>query len=406
MAISTIEMAIEEIKKGNMIIVVDDEDRENEGDLVMAAEHVSPEKVNFMISHGKGLLCAPMAKKRMKELDIPQMVEHNTDPNGTAFGVSVDSVDADTGISAYERCRTIKTLSDPDSCPGDLRRPGHIFPLQARDGGVLERPGHTEASVDLARLAGLQPMGAICEIINDDGTMARMPHLEEFASRHSLVIVTIKDLIAYRRIMEPLAQREAEFDSPTEYGHFKGISYMDAVSGESHVALVKGEVRGSYDVLVRVHSECLTGDALGSLRCDCGQQLKAAMKMIGGSKCGILIYLRQEGRGIGLNHKLKAYQLQDGGQDTYEANISLGFPPDMREYHMAASILRDLGVKGIKLLTNNPEKLDGLMAHGIEYVERLPLETEVGKDNYHYLLTKKDRFGHMLRLEKMMGCER
>jgi len=405
MTISTIEKAIDEIKRGKMIIVVDDEDRENEGDLVMAADHVNPESVNFMITHGKGLLCVPMESKRMEELDIPQMVSNNTDPNGTAFGVSVDAVETGTGISAHERCKTIKTLCHPNSCPSDLRRPGHIFPLRARKGGVLARPGHTEASVDLARMAGLQPMGVICEIINEDGTMARMEHLEKFSSEHSLIIVTIKELIAYRRKRERLAHRDAEFDSPTKYGHFKGICFRDVVTGESHIALVKGEVEGCYGVLVRIHSECLTGDALGSLRCDCGEQLREAMKMLGESDKGVLVYLRQEGRGIGLHNKLKAYQLQDGGQDTYEANISLGFPPDLREYYIAASILRDLGVKSVKLLTNNPDKLSGLSTHGIEYVERVPLETGIGKDNYLYLVTKKEKFGHMLGIERSIGVK-
>ncbi len=395
MAVDTIGQAISDLREGKMIIVVDDEDRENEGDLVMAAEFVTPEAINFMITHGRGLVCAPMKKARMEALGIPLMVTNNTDPHGTAFGVSIDISGASTGISAHERSETIKALSTPCSTSESFRRPGHVFPLQAKEGGVLVRQGHTEASVDLATLAGLAPMGAICEIVQEDGTMARMPQLEKFAAKHGLRIVTIADLVRYRRTTERITVQGATFDAPTKYGHFTGMSFVDSVSGESHVALVRGDVTGG-DILVRVHSECLTGDALGSLRCDCGDQLRKSMAMIGCSDAGVLIYLRQEGRGIGLHNKLCAYELQDEGQDTYEANVSLGFPPDMREYYIAADILRSLGVTGVRLITNNPDKINGLVSHGMPVVERVPLEITASKDNCSYLVTKKERFGHLL----------
>jgi len=404
MNISTIEQALEDIKNGRMVIVVDDEDRENEGDLVMAASHVTPESMNFMVTHARGLVCVPMQSQRASELDIPQMVNKNTDPNATAFGVSVDFYLATTGISAHERCMTVRAIADPATCAGHLRRPGHIFPLEARDGGVLVRRGHTEASVDLARLAGLYPAAVICEILNEDGTMARMPQLKEFGTRHGLRIITIKDLVHYRRKMEKTVVCGADFHSPTKYGVFKGKSYLDPVSGKTHVALVKGDTTTAPEVLVRIHSECLTGDALGSIRCDCGQQLACAMEMLGKSSAGVLIYLRQEGRGIGLHSKLKAYQLQDGGQDTYEANVSLGYAPDLREYHVAAAILADLGISSVRLLTNNPDKIEGIEKFGISVV-REALEIAPVVENSRYLHTKKIRFNHMLS-EKMLasGC--
>jgi 3,4-dihydroxy 2-butanone 4-phosphate synthase/GTP cyclohydrolase II len=342
----------------------------------------------------------------METLGIPLMVTNNTDPHGTAFGVSIDAVGTSTGISAFERSKTIQALSNPCSTSGTFRRPGHIFPLQAKEGGVLERRGHTEASVDLARLAGLAPMGVICEIVKADGTMARMPQLELFAQEHGLHIVTIADLVRYRRATERVARLGATFDAPTLHGKFTGMSFVDAVTGESHVALVRGSVRGKGDVLVRVHSECLTGDALGSLRCDCGEQLRRSMEMLGKSDAGVLIYLRQEGRGIGLHNKLCAYELQDSGQDTFEANVSLGFPPDMREYHLAADILRQLGVTGVRLITNNPEKIAGLVSHGMPVIARVPIEVSASKDNCAYLVTKKERFGHLLtQLAPIRGCQ-
>ncbi len=405
MAIDTIEQAIADLQEGKMIIVVDDEDRENEGDLVMAADYVTPEAINFMITHGRGLVCVPMKKARMEALGIPIMVTNNTDPHGTAFGVSVDGAGTSTGISAYERSETIQALSNPCSTSGSLRRPGHIFPLQAKEGGVLMRQGHTEASVDLAELAGLTPMGVICEIVQEDGTMARLPQLEQFATQHGLRIVTIADLVRYRRTTECITSHGATFDAPTRYGRFTGMSFVDSATGEAHVALVQGDVAGRSDILVRVHSECLTGDALGSLRCDCGEQLRKSMAMIGCSDAGVLIYLRQEGRGIGLHNKLCAYELQDGGQDTYEANVSLGFPPDMREYHIAADILRQLDVRGVRLITNNPDKIDGLVSHGMPVVARVPLEVGASKDNCSYLVTKKERFGHLLtQVAPVQGC--
>ncbi len=394
---ATVEEAVAALKAGRMLIVVDDEDRENEGDLVMAAEKATPEAVNFMLREGRGLLCVPLPKEWALRLDLRPMVDPPQDSHETAFTVSVDArTGVTTGISAHDRARTIRVLADPASKPEDLVRPGHVFPLVARDGGVLRRAGHTEAAVDLCRLAGLQPVGVICEIMNEDGTMARLPDLARFAERHGLLILTIADLIAWRKRREKLVEKVCEAELPTRWGHFRILTYRDKLTGQEHVALVKGEVEGGEPVLVRVHSECLTGDALGSLRCDCGGQLHAAMEAIERAGRGVVLYMRQEGRGIGLLNKVCAYHLQDQGLDTVEANLKLGYPPDLREYGIGAQILVDLGVQRLRLLTNNPRKVVGLSGYGLEIVERVPIEVEPNPYNRRYLQAKKEKLGHQL----------
>lgn len=397
---NTVKEAIEDIKNGKMVVVVDDEDRENEGDLLMAAEKVTTETINFMAKYGRGLICTPMIKKRLDELDIYPMVSINTDPKETAFTVSVDSVETTTGISAGERAMTVQKLIDSKVTSNDFNRPGHIFPLVAKEGGVLKRAGHTEASVDLAKLAGLYPAGVICEIMNDDGTMARVPQLMEYVKEHNLKIITIADLIAYRRENESLIERASEASMPTRYGDFKIVGYVNKINGEHHVALVKGDVSDGAPVLARVHSECLTGDAFASLRCDCGEQFSEAMNEIKKSGKGILLYMRQEGRGIGLINKIKAYALQDQGMDTVEANLALGFPEDMRDYGIGAQILSDLGVKKVKLMTNNPKKLSGITGYGIEVVKRVPIQMNHNERNEYYLKTKKRKMGHILNFKE------
>lgn len=395
---NTIEEAIEDLKMGKPVIVVDDEDRENEGDFVALAEKTTPEIINFMATHGRGLICAPITEERASELQLNPMVENNTDRHGTAFTVSIDEVSTSTGISAYERAKTVEALVNPNSKPGDFRRPGHIFPLIARKGGVLRRTGHTEAAVDLAILCGAKPAGVICEIMNEDGTMARVPQLTKIAEELDLKLITIKDLISYRTKNERLVQKAAEAQLPSEYGDFRIIAYTNNVDGKEHLALVKGEIIPDEPVLVRVHSECLTGDVFGSHRCDCGPQLHAALRQIDEAGKGVLVYMRQEGRGIGLINKLKAYQLQEQGYDTVEANEKLGFPADLREYGIGAQILRDLGVTKMKLLTNNPRKIKGIEGYGLEVVERVPLQVGKVEENERYLQTKKSKLGHLLNM--------
>ncbi len=394
--LNTIEEAITDIKAGSMLIVVDDEDRENEGDIIVAAEKASPEIINFMATHARGLICAPMTGERLDELEIHDMVADNTDNLGTAFTVSVDYTTTTTGISAHERAATVKALIDPASKPVDFRRPGHIFPLRYKEGGVLRRTGHTEGSIDLVRLAGLYPAAVICEIMNDDGTMARLPQLFEFAAKHNIKIVSIADLIEYRRRTEKLIRRVVDTKLPTKYGNFTAVAYESILDGQGHLALVKGEWKEDEPILVRVHSECLTGDVLGSNRCDCGEQLAAAMTKIENEGKGILLYMRQEGRGIGLVNKIKAYKLQDMGRDTVEANLELGFPEDLRDYGIGAQILSDLGVKKMKLMTNNPKKIKGLEGYNLEVVERVPIEMACKIENERYLRTKKTKMGHLL----------
>jgi len=397
MKFNSIQEAIEDIKQGKMIVVVDDEDRENEGDLLMAAEKVTAESINFMAVYGRGMICAPITEERARELELPLMVDRNTENMRTAFTVTVDHKTSTTGISAFERANTVKELTNSASKPIDFVRPGHIFPLAARDGGVLKRSGHTEAAVDLAKTAGLYPAGVICEIMNDDGTMSRVPQLMEFVKKHGLKIITIADLINYRRSNERLINRAAEAKLPTAYGDFKMVAYENIINGEHHIALVKGDLNDNDEpVLVRVHSECLTGDAFHSLRCDCGEQLHSAMHQIEEAGKGVILYMRQEGRGIGLVNKVRAYELQDMGKDTVEANVLLGFPADLREYGIGAQILCDLGIKKIKLLTNNPKKLVGLGGYGLEVVERVPLQIKENEKNKFYLETKKEKMGHLL----------
>jgi 3,4-dihydroxy 2-butanone 4-phosphate synthase/GTP cyclohydrolase II len=394
---NTIDEAIEDMAKGKMVILVDDEDRENEGDLCMAAEKVTPEAINFMAKYGRGLICLSLSPERIDELKLPMMTDENTSSFGTAFTVSIEAKrGVTTGISAADRATTILAAINPVSGPDDLARPGHVFPLRARPGGVLQRAGQTEGSVDLARLAGLYPAGVICEIMSDDGTMARMPELLEFAKKHNIRIVTIKDLIGYRIRTERFVHRVSTTKLPTEFGEFTVIAFSNEVDNNVHIALVKGEIKPEEDVLVRVHSECLTGDVFGSKRCDCGEQLHRAMEIINEQGSGVILYMRQEGRGIGLVNKLKAYELQDKGLDTVEANIKLGFKPDLRDYGIGAQILVDLGVRKMRLMTNNPKKIVGLEGYGLKVVERVPVETNPHERNLVYLKTKKKKLGHML----------
>ena len=398
MALCSLEEGLAEMKAGRLLIVVDDEDRENEGDLVMPAENVTPEAINFIVSQAKGLLCMPVIGERLDDLGMPLMVLQNaSNPHKTAFTVSVDySKETTTGISAFDRAATIKAMIDPKSQPGDFSRPGHLFPLRYHPGGVLARAGHTEAIVDLCKMAGFYPAGVVCEIMSEDGSMSRMPDLEVFAQRHNLKILSIAQIIAHRRRHEKLIERVAEARLPTKFGEFKAIAYRSAVDPGEHIALTIGEWQPEEPVLVRIHSECLTGDVFGSLRCDCGEQIEMALTTLGKEGRGIFLYMRQEGRGIGLHNKIKAYSLQDNGLDTVEANRTLGFEPDLRHYGIGAQILQDLGINKLRLLTNNPRKVVGLSGFGLEIVERVPVEASVNDENRAYLRTKRARMGHIL----------
>lgn len=391
-----IEEAIYELMQGNVVIVCDDEDRENEGDFIALAEKATPDVINFMATHGRGLICVPIEQELAQKLDLIPMVSRNTDPHGTAFTVSIDHKFSTTGISAYERSATVLSMLDPDSKAADFKRPGHIFPLVAKKGGVLRRAGHTEAAVDLAKMSGAKPAGVICEIMNEDGTMARVPELRKIADQFELKMITIKDLIQYRNRKDQLVKREVEINLPTEFGIFKAVGYSNVVDDKEHIALVKGEINPDEPVLVRVHSECLTGDVFGSFRCDCGPQLHAALSQINKEGRGVLLYMRQEGRGIGLMNKLRAYKLQEEGYDTVEANEKLGFGPDLREYGIGAQILKDLGIRQMKLLTNNPRKIKGLKGYDLEVVDRVPIQMPTREENENYLKTKHSKLGHLL----------
>jgi 3,4-dihydroxy 2-butanone 4-phosphate synthase / GTP cyclohydrolase II len=392
----SIEEAVADLKAGKIVIVVDDEDRENEGDFVALAEGITAESINFMVTHGRGLVCTPISEEIALKLDLSPMVAANTDSHGTAFTISVDHISTTTGISAQERAATVRELVNKDSVPSDFKRPGHIFPLIGKKGGVLRRAGHTEAAIDLAKMAGSKSAGVICEIMKEDGTMARVPELVELAKQHNMKLITIKDLITYRNKTEQMVKREVEINLPTEYGDFKAVGFSNILDNKEHVALVKGDIRNGEPVLVRVHSECLTGDVFGSNRCDCGPQLHAALTQIEKEGRGVLLYMRQEGRGIGLINKMKAYKLQEEGLDTVEANEQLGFAPDLRDYGIGAQILKELGIDKMKLLTNNPRKIAGLKGYDLEVTERIALQMPHNESNEDYLKTKKSKLGHML----------
>lgn len=402
---ATVEQAIEDIKNGRMLVVVDDENRENEGDIICAAETLTPEQINFMATYAKGLICTPIDGKRLDELEIGQMVTNNTDNHETAFTVSIDAYDTDTGISAFERCQTVKKLLEPKAKPASFRRPGHVFPLRSVEGGVLRRAGHTETTTDLARLAGLFPCGLCCEIMDDDGHMMRTPKLKEFAKKHGLHIITVEQLIAYRKRTENFVHEVADVDFPSKYGHFRLHAYENDLNKHCDIAIVKGDVRGKSDVLVRVHSECLTGDALGSMRCDCGDQLALALQKIEKEGEGVVLYMRQEGRGIGLANKIRAYALQDQGRDTVEANVDLGFAPDLRDYGIGAQILADLGLTSIRLMTNNPAKRAGLEGYGLKISGRVPLVIHANKFDRKYMTVKREKMGHILSDEALGNQE-